>query len=163
MNMIFKYLLAWLVLLVGQGCQPTETVLVPLPPQKTDTIAQPITLTDRLDQEWFVVAINDQGKQKKPISKIQITVRFSMDRLSGSTGCNRYFGSYQLKNDHGLIIKGVGATEMACPEPIGIMQQEQTFLQLLSLVKIYYIENEQLTFYAEDGQAILTFDQKRSE
>ena len=88
--MIFKYLLAWLVLLVGQGCQPAETVLVPLPPQKTDTIAQPITLTDRLDQEWFLVAINDQGKQKKPISKIQITVRFSMDRLSGSTGCNRY-------------------------------------------------------------------------
>ena len=47
---------------------------------------------------------------------------------------------------------------MACPDPVGIMQQEDTYLQLL-----YYIRDGQLTLYNEDKVTILIFQQQENE
>ena len=128
--------------------QPTETVLISSPSateQPDVVIAQPVYLTDQLDQEWFLVNFHDQGNKKKVIANTQTTIQFSTERLSGSAGCNRYFAGYQLKNRYDLTIERIVATEMACPDPVGIMQQEHTYLQLLSKAKAYYIRDGQLT------------------
>ena len=149
------------------GCrQPTETVLISSPSateQPDVVIAQPVYLTDQLDQEWFLVSFNDQGGKKKVIANTQTTIQFSTERLSGSAGCNRYFAGYQLKNRYDLTIERIVATEMACPNPVGIMQQEHTYLQLLSQAKAYYIRDGQLTLYNEDKVAILIFQQQENE
>ena len=52
---------------------------------------------------------------------------------------------------------------MACPDPVGIMQQEHTYLRLLSRAKAYYIRDGQLTLYNEDKVTILIFQQKENE
>ena len=52
---------------------------------------------------------------------------------------------------------------MACPNPVGIMQQEDTYLQLLSRAKAYYIRDGQLTLYNEDKVTILIFQQQENE
>ena len=121
------------------GCrQPTETVLTSLPSateQPDVVIAPPVYLTDKLDQEWFLLSFNDQGRQKKIMPNTQTTIQFSTDRLSGSAGCNRYFAGYQLKNRYDLSIERIGTTKMECPDPIGIMQQEHTYHKLLSQTK----------------------------
>ena len=52
---------------------------------------------------------------------------------------------------------------MACPNPVGIMQQEHTYLQLLSQAKAYYIRDGQLTLYNADKVAILIFQQRENE
>ena len=149
------------------GCrQPTETVLTSLPSateQPDVVIAQPVYLTDKLDQEWFLLSFNDQGRQKKTMPKTQTTIQFSTDRLSGSAGCNRYFAGYQLKNRYDLSIERIGTTKMACPDPIGIMQQEHTYLKLLSQTKAYYIREGQLTLYNEDKVPLLIFQQQKNE
>jgi heat shock protein HslJ len=50
-------------------------------------------------------------------------------RLSGSSGCNRYFGSYTLTGDR-LHIRQMGSTRMMC-DPVR-MEQEDRFFQALS-------------------------------
>ena len=149
------------------GCrQPTETVLISSPSateQPDIILAQPLYLTDKLDQEWFLVSFDDQGNKKKVIANTQTTIQFSTERLSGSAGCNRYFAGYQLKNGYDLTIERIVATEMACPDPVGIMQQEDTYLQLLSRAKAYYIRDGQLTLYNENKVTILIFQQQENE
>ena len=166
-NFIFNHIPIWLLICVILGCrQPTETVLTSLPSateQPDVVIAQPVYLTDKLDQEWFLLSFNDQGRQKKTMPNTQTTIQFSTDRLSGSASCNRYFAGYQLKNRYDLSIERIGATKMACPDPIGIMQQEHTYLKLLSQTKAYYIREGQLTLYNEDKVPLLIFQQQENE
>lgn len=50
-------------------------------------------------------------------------------RVSGSGGCNRYFGSYTLTGDR-LHIRAMGSTRMMC-DPVR-MEQEGRFFQALS-------------------------------
>ena len=149
------------------GCrQPTETVLISSPSateQPDVVIAQPVYLTDQLNQEWLLVNFDDQGSKKKVIATPQTTIQFSTERLSGSAGCNRYFAGYQLENRYDLTIERIGTTKMACPNPVGIMQQEHTYLQLLSKAKAYYIRDGQLTLYNEDKIAILIFQQQENK
>ena len=182
-NFTFNHISIWLLIFGILGCQqPTETVLISLlsaTEQPDVVIAQPVYLTDKLDQEWFLVSFDDQGSKKKVIANTQTTIQFSTERLlietfpddfghgslliSGSAGCNRYFAGYQLKNRYDLTIERIVATEMACPDPVGIMQQEDTYLQLLSRAKAYYIRDGRLTLYNEDKVAILIFQQKENE
>lgn len=63
-----------------------------------------------------------------PVQGTSPTLQFSADsRVSGTTGCNRYFGAYQ--NDLGRF-GDLGSTRMACDAPR--MEQERTFLSILS-------------------------------
>ena len=166
-NFTFNQISIWLLIFGILGCrQPTETVLISSPSvteQPDIILAQPLYLTDKLDQEWFLVSFDDQGNKKKVIANTQTTIQFSTERLSGSAGCNRYFAGYQLKNRYDLTIERIVATEMACPDPVGIMQQEDTYLQLLSRAKAYYIRDGQLTLYNEDKVTILIFQQQENE
>lgn len=59
------------------------------------------------------------------------SIAFSADgRISGSTGCNRFFGSYEQAGD-ALTFSGVGMTKMACLDD-GIMGQEMKFASILN-------------------------------
>ena len=166
-NFTFNQISIWLLIFGVLGCrQPTETVLISSPSateQPDVVIDQPVYLTDQLDQEWFLVSFDDQGSKKKVIVNTQTTIQFSTEKLSGSAGCNRYFAGYQPKNRYDLTIESIVATEMACPDPVGIMQQEHTYLQLLSRAKAYYIRDGKLTLYNEDKVAILIFQRQENE
>lgn len=60
---------------------------------------------------------------------VETTVVFDSEgRVSGSGGCNRYTGSYNLEN--GLLSFGpIAGTKMMCPE--AVMNQEDGFLRAL--------------------------------
>lgn len=56
-------------------------------------------------------------------------VTFDVDgSIKGNGGCNSFFGSLQ-KSDSGVVIGPLGATRMACPEPI--MKRESAFMDAL--------------------------------
>jgi heat shock protein HslJ len=58
------------------------------------------------------------------------TIRFTKDgKIEGTTGCNRFFGSY-VQDGAKVTFSGTGATKMACPQG-GVMQQEAAFLAIL--------------------------------
>lgn len=58
-------------------------------------------------------------------------------RLAGSTGCNRFFGTYELSGE-GLSFGAVGATLMACPE--ALMMQERRIFEALEEVRRFDLD-----------------------
>ena len=63
--------------------------------------------------------------ERIPLEGRAITADFTASEISGSSGCNHYFGRYQVKGNR-ISIKSLAWTEMACLDPEGIMEQEQT-------------------------------------
>jgi heat shock protein HslJ len=92
----------------------------------------------------------------RPIESAQPTLRFEDGQISGKTGCNHYGGSYQIKGD-ALNFSDLFNTEMACLDPEGVMEQEQTYLELLRAAQRIELNNGELTIFA-DPQQTLTFE-----
>lgn len=81
-----------------------------------------------------------------------LTFASEAGEFSGRTNCNRFFGTYELK-DGELSMGNAGATRMACPD----MQSEASFLQMLSQVKGYSIKGTELTLTGADKKALAVF------
>ena len=100
------------------------------------------------DTNWELFAY----RKSKPIAGSVITASFEEGRISGSAGCNTYFGSYEIDGNN-IKISELAMTEMACLEPEGIMDQELTYLQYLADAKSYQIEDDKLLIYWTDHDA----------
>ncbi|MGF7147714.1 heat shock protein HslJ [Sphingomonas zeicaulis] len=73
---------------------------------------------------WAIKAVDNQ-----PLEGAPATIAFADDRVSGTTGCNRFSGSFQLAGNM-LTLGALGTTRMACPPPL--MQRETMLLARLS-------------------------------
>jgi heat shock protein HslJ len=79
---------------------------------------------------WTLVAFETDRGVIKALVEAPATLDFSSDsKLSGRSGCNRYFASYSLNNDH-LSIGPIGATRMLCSS--AQMNQESRYFQALA-------------------------------
>lgn len=56
-----------------------------------------------------------------PVAGREPTIRFEADRISGTTGCNQYFGGYTLVGG-AIAFSAVGMTRMACDDAIGRLE-----------------------------------------
>ena len=110
------------------------------------------------DTAWELVSL--AGSDVLPGTTI--TVKFATDEVSGSAGCNTYGGSYTASEDS-LSLSGVYATEMGCPEPAGILEQEQAYLTALRAAATYQIAADRLKILDETGAQILAFVASSSE
>ena len=75
--------------------------------------------------------------------------------VSGSGGCNRVMGSYEMKNDQ-LTFSQVVSTMLACPQ---VMDTEKAFLDALRKVQRWKIEGQDLVLTDGDGQVVARFAQ----
>ncbi len=93
------------------------------------------------ETEWLLEALGPQGSLRPALAGIEVTLTFGQDlRVSGTAGCNSYFGEYASQQDGSLHVSAPGSTKMFCNEP-GVMQQEQDFLNALATAQQYDIEN----------------------
>lgn len=83
------------------------------------------------------------------------TLSFEDGQVSGNASCNSFGGGYSVKGDK-LTFGVLGATEMYCMDPEGIMDQESAYLQLLGQADSFEIQDGQLLLFS-GGQAVLTF------
>ncbi|AHE53915.1 hypothetical protein NX02_11015 [Sphingomonas sanxanigenens DSM 19645 = NX02] len=102
-----------LLILAGCAAPPASQPTSPPPPPPTADAAG-------LTGIWAIKAIDNQ-----PLEGAPATIAFAGDRVSGTTGCNRFNGSFQLAGDR-LTIGALGTTRMACPPPL--MQRETVLL-----------------------------------
>jgi len=73
--------------------------------------------------EWVDGATSPSGTE--------VLVRFEAEgRVTGNGGCNRFFGSYKVTGD-ALEFGPLGATRMACPDPI--MDHETALFKVLEV------------------------------
>jgi len=95
---------------------------------------------------WTLVSFETDTEVIEAVAEAPATLTFSAEgeqtgRLSGSSGCNRYFGSYTLTGDH-LRIGPLGSTRMMCSP--AQMAQETRFFQALSAAERYELSNDEL-------------------
>jgi heat shock protein HslJ len=106
---------------------------------------------------WNLVSyLNNAGTMAPVVQGSHVTAKFENGSLSGNSGCNNYFASYQV-NGNALQISGAGGTEMFCSEPAGVMDQEAAYLKTLSLAASYRISGGQLQIADASGTPILVY------
>jgi heat shock protein HslJ len=79
-------------------------------------------------------------------------------RVSGSGGCNRVTGGFELDGEK-LKLNSMAGTVMACAAG---MEQEQRFLQSLGKVERYRIRGSHLEMLDASGTMIARFEAKTS-
>ena len=90
------------------------------------------------------------------ITGTTITAVFGEDgRVTGSAGCNNFFGSYN-STGKSLVIGSTGSTKMNCPGQ-GIMLQEGTYLTSLGKTATFTITGNRLSLADANGATLLSF------
>lgn len=97
----------------------------------------------------------------EPAAGAEITAGFDDQTMSGSAGCNRYSGSYEIDGTALTFTSPVVTTLMACDE--AIMTQERRFLQALDSVETFTVEGSTLTLRDSSGRVVVSFDEVSQE
>jgi heat shock protein HslJ len=119
-----------------------------------DSTKQEASLEDTV---WVLQSYGEPGNLKDIITDTEITVEFvsSEGTVKGSAGCNSYFGSYEVEDSQLSIPGPIGATEMYCAEPEGVMDQEQEYLATFQSAESYEINDDELRINC--GNQVLIF------
>ena len=87
-------------------------------------------------------------------SGVTITAVFADGKVSGRSGCNSYFSTYETSE--GTITFGpVGGTKMMCPDEV--MKWEREFMAFLEAAVIFHLDDDRLMIFRKDGET-LTFE-----
>jgi heat shock protein HslJ len=128
-----------------------------------DTDGSAIARFDAISQSlegssWEVIGYNNgKGGVVSVIIGTEITADFGEDsQLTGNASCNNYFASYETEEDN-ISIGPAGSTMMACPEPEGIMEQEQQYLAALETAATYKITGLDMEMRTSEGSLVATF------
>jgi heat shock protein HslJ len=105
--------------------------------------------------QWVLVTLGGEAM----VPDTAPSAEFSADQISGSAGCNSYFGTYEVSGGE-LSMSDLANTEMWCMEPEGVMDQEQAFLAALASVASYRLADERLELLDGTGGVILIFEPK---
>jgi heat shock protein HslJ len=99
-----------------------------------------------------------QGTFEEPALLVpEVSLEFGIDgRIRGSAGCNQYFGDYLLKEAQGILMGGMGSTQMSCPEP-EVNRQEVRYLEALGAANRLEVGPRLLRLYHGVGDRALNF------
>ena len=98
----------------------------------------------------------ESGQITAVLPDTTVTASFMGGKLSGSAGCNRYFGNYNTGTENQLSISTyIGATMMACAPPIA--EQERQYLDRLPVVVTFQLEGGSLRLLDKDHQLVLEY------
>jgi heat shock protein HslJ len=113
--------------------------------QITDKAVGPLGLRDLQGMKWTLAEM--AGNEPVP-HEVPVYAVFEDTRLSGSSGCNRYFSDITGSGPYDIKIGPVGATRMMCAEPM--MQVEDRYLAALQKVSQFGFLFGQLALGYED-------------
>jgi len=106
--------------------------------------------------EWRLVSFGSAGSEDSLVAGTTVTLKFGEDgRAGGSTGCNSYSGTYQVRGDtisFGRLI----STKRACLDQ-NANQQEQRFLTALESANRFRLASDRLTIMSVRGRNALNF------
>jgi heat shock protein HslJ len=106
--------------------------------------------------DWRLVSLGPAGGEASLVAGTTVTLKFGEDgRASGSTGCNNYSGTYQVRGDtisFGRLI----STRRACLDQ-NANQQEQRFLAALESANRFRLTSNRLTILSDRNRTVLNF------
>lgn len=114
---------------------------------------RPVSKDVAMTEKWFLTNLN-----KAPYQGPRITLEISTEnRVSGFSGCNRYFASVDVLREDQLKFGSVGSTRKLCADH-NSNQLEKKYLGVLRGITHFNKSNNQLVL--EGGYGSLTFYKK---
>ena len=148
-RLLFSSTTMYPVLTRGAGNEAAIDVYMILPdPAASAPIRPPVALENTF---WKLVSLGDTPSMALPAGR-EASFRLHPEdrRLSGSGGCNRLAGNYELSAGALKVVPG-GTTMMMCPE--GLMHQEGDFVSALQMTTSYAIAGD--TLELRNGERVL--------
>lgn len=166
---IFILLILWVSMMNIYGCSATTATaggaaaisgnggFAPPPPSSSSSGAgvsgttfnpgvPTATFISLADSRWQLQRYGLRGAEKSVMPGSNVSAVFGSDgRISGSGGCNNYFGKYSAGTDGSISIGQVGRTKRYCSG--GLSDQEEDYFELLQSVTAYGIDNNGLSLY----------------
>ncbi len=129
------------------ACQPSQETMNA--PQKT----QNVQMATPLEQTHWIF-----NSSKKTNDPAYFVLRSKENRITGYSGCNRFFGQYRHNSKETIIdIQNLASTLMACPNSV---INEYEFLQNLEKADRYNIKGNTLTLMDRQGKTLASFTAK---
>lgn len=114
------------------------------------------SVTELETRHWQLIQyLNESGDTNAILGESTIDMQLSEGKLSGNAGCNGYFGSYSIAGEKLTIAHNIASTMKLCPTPV--MEQEHAYLELLSQVNGYHIDDETLVLLNQAQQPVLKY------
>jgi heat shock protein HslJ len=105
---------------------------------------------------WRAVAIDGSPVAPQPKKReAHLVLSAEGTRVSGSTGCNRFTGTFTQTGDS-LRFSQIASTKMACPPPLNT--QEQAFLEALNATAAMHISGNTLELKDASGKVRLRLE-----
>ena len=120
---MMKYLYLIVLCLIMTACAPSND--------------NPIKLDGT---RWNLQSLNGHELRANTV----ITLEFDAENVYGRGGCNNYGAKYTIEPKNGFKVGEGGWTEMACPEPEGVMEQESEYTTAFWKMTNYKIEGNTL-------------------
>ena len=148
--MVRPLLLLALLLLVG-GCGDRAPTPIPVTPTTVSSI--PANL---VGIEWKLVSYGPASAPTAALPQTEVTLEFEQNgKISGSAGCNGYFGSVTIDGEKLLQTSPVGNTVMGCVDK-AVTAQETAFLEAFYEVESIKVVDSTLTLGYPDGELVFT-------
>lgn len=103
---------------------------------------------------WSLVEYGEPGATSSAVGDATIRFDDATTTAVGSTSCNSFSGGYAIDGDS-MSFGPIAATERACIDPPGVMEQEADFLRILTAVTRFEATGSELRLESPDG--ILVF------
>jgi putative lipoprotein len=105
---------------------------------------------------WKLAAVGDTpAGTATTAGAAEISFDRAQNRIAGSTGCNRFFGTYSAGEGSALKLAPAGTTLMACSGETGA--QETAFLDALRATESYRISGPTLELLDGGGRVLARF------
>lgn len=106
--------------------------------------------------DWRLVSLGPTGAETDVIAGTTVTLKLAEDeRVSGSTGCNNYGGSYQIRGEN-ISFGRIVSTRRACLDQ-NANEQEHRFLSTLETANRFRLSSNRLTIISDRGRSVLNF------
>ena len=129
------FIMTVIVLALGMNAcktQKTEPKIAETVDNKTD-----LALADK---HWKLIELFGNPVNENSAKEPHIIFKTECDQFFGDAGCNRIFGSYQLKEPNRITFSRAASTLMMCIN----METEDKFLDVLKNADSYIIKNDTL-------------------
>ena len=106
--------------------------------------------------DWRLVSLGPVGSETAVVAGTTVTLKLKEDeRVSGSTGCNSYGGTYQVRGDN-ITFSRIVSTRRACLDQ-NANEQEHRFLSILETANRFRLSSNRLTILSDRGRNVLNF------
>lgn len=110
--------------------------------------------SELIERYWKLVEINGKEVTVSGMDReAHIVFKAFDNRFHGSTGCNSFFGQYEMKDGQQVAFSQAGSTRMMCPD----MSVEDQMLKLFGQSFTYLLEGQKLMLKDASGQVVACF------